>query len=162
MTRYMKNNYYLCTMIDDSLEIYKAFVSFMLPDGVLDYFDLVEFTVDTEEEGVYLSNQSIHLYLEERDNRSEEERQSTRPNGFAEEKKILDFPIRDKRAVLHIKRRRWLDADDKSFKVDLQEHAKQEHPGTRYSKEFAIFLKVADGQRVGNGSLYWVDLYDQS
>ena len=48
-----------------------------------------------------------------------------------------DFPIREYRTVLHVRRRRWKDADGKSVSNDWQMVAK----GTRYSKEFATFLK---------------------
>lgn len=61
-------------MKEREIEILKAFAAFLLPDGVLDYFELVEFTVNEDPDGVYLSSQSIHLYLDERDNRSDKEK----------------------------------------------------------------------------------------
>jgi hypothetical protein len=54
------------------------------------------------------------MYLDERDNRIEE-MQALRPNGFTEETVISDFPVRDKKLTLHIRRRRWLTPEGKSF-----------------------------------------------
>ncbi len=132
----------------------------MLPDGMLDYFYLKEFTVDEEPADKYLCKESVHLYLYERDNRSADQKATSESLGYNEGKSILDFPIMGKRAVLHIYRRRWRDRSGKSFIVDLKEHAEYAYPGTRYSKEFAIFLKVADGQRADNRPVRWADLHD--
>lgn len=46
-------------------------------------------------------------------------------------------PIRDYRTILHVRRRRWKDADGKSHSKDWQLVAQ----GTRHSVEFAAFLK---------------------
>ena len=53
---------------------------------------------------------------------------------------VTDFPIRDHKVILKIRRRRWTDTrTGKSFSlsVDLDIAAK----GTRYSKESGAFLK---------------------
>jgi hypothetical protein len=63
------------------------------------------------------------------------------PNGFYEESTLKDFPLRDKKVVLHIRRRRWIDQDGKSYSRRWDLTAE----GTRYSKEFAYFLKEAFG-----------------
>ncbi len=54
------------------------------------------------------------MYLDKRDNRTDE-MQALRPNGFTEETVISDFPVRDKKLALHIRRRRWLTPEGKSF-----------------------------------------------
>ena len=64
--------------------------------------------------------------------------------GFMEAAQITDFPIRDHKVILFIRRRRWTDVrTGKSFSIpiDLEVTAK----GTRYSKEFASFLKETYG-----------------
>lgn len=85
------------------------------------------------------------MYLDERDNRPEGFA-GIKPNGFTEEKQILDFPVRSRRTVLHVRRRRWLTAEGKSVVAPLAEAAKIAREGTSYSKELALFLNRADGQ----------------
>ena len=52
----------------------------------------------------------FHMYLDEKDNRTEQLK-TLRPNGFTEETVIDDFPVRNRKFILHVRRRRWLDAD---------------------------------------------------
>ena len=48
--------------------MYKGLASYILPDGVLDYFDVVDFAEEpTPEDRLYRN--ILHLYLDERDNR---------------------------------------------------------------------------------------------
>jgi len=63
------------------------------------------------------------------------------PDGFYGESTLKDFPLRDKKVILHIRRRRWIDARGKSYSRSWDLAAE----GTRYSKEFAFFLKEASG-----------------
>ena len=79
----------------------------------------------------------LHIYLDELDNRSKEQ-QALIPNGFTEPTIINDFPIRDRKVVLHIRRHRWLDADGHNIVLNVYNLATK---GTRYSEEFAAFLK---------------------
>ena len=82
--------------------------SFLLPEGMLDFFDVVR--IDEEplpQEKVYRGG-ILHIYLDELDNRSKEQG-ALIPNGFTEPTLINDFPIRDRKVVLHIRRRRWQD-----------------------------------------------------
>jgi hypothetical protein len=69
--------------------------------------------------------------------------------GFMEAVSVTDFPIRDHKVILKIRRRRWLDTrTGKSFTlpIDLDVVAK----GTRYSKEFGAFLKETYGDVPGD------------
>ena len=69
-------------------------------------------------------------------------------NGFLPESRITDFPIRDKRATLIVRRRRW--KDEKTGEIvsnDYELVAK----GTRHSKEFAAFLKGVLGSIPDSG-----------
>ena len=84
----------------------------------------------------------MHLYLDECNIIPQEyEKLSLSANGFYEESLIKDFPLRDKKVVLHIRRRRWIDEAGKSYSRRWDLVAE----GTRYSKEFAIFLKEIFG-----------------
>ena len=70
-------------------------------------------------------------------------------NGFYEESTIKDFPLRDKKVVLHVRRRRWKDKEGKSYSRQWELTAE----GTRYSKEFANFLKEAFGYLPDTGTI---------
>ena len=58
---------------------------------------------------------NVHIYLDEQDNRTTEQRATLKPNGFTEYASVKDYPVRNRLLTLHIRRRRYLDADDKSF-----------------------------------------------
>ena len=106
--------------------------SFLLPEGMLDFFDVVR--IDEEplpQEKVYRGG-ILHIYLDELDNRSKEQG-ALIPNGFTEPTLINDFPIRDRKVVLHVRRRRWLDAEGHNVVLNVYNLATQ---GTRYSEEF--------------------------
>ena len=62
---------------------------------------------------------------------------------------VTDFPIRDHKVILKIRRQRWTDLrTGKSFSIliDLDIVAKR----TRYSKEFGAFLKETYGDIPGS------------
>ena len=102
----------------------------ILPNGVLEYFD-----VNTIEQ----TPTEIHIYLAEK-NLPPTEHAHTKltSKGFFDEIKVRDFPIRGKHVYLLIKRRRWLDeSTGNSVLRDWEMVAK----GTRMTKEFATFLK---------------------
>lgn len=61
--------------------------------------------------------------------------------GFAPERTIQDFPLRDRAVTLRIRCRRWRNADTgKNVHVPLDLTS----PGTSFLKEFGDFLKVLD------------------
>lgn len=106
-------------------------LSHILPSGFAEYFDLI----DVKEE--YRNGELLlHLYLNEKDIQPVG-LSDLRPNGFYAESCINDFPIRDHRTVLHVRRRRWKDEEGKSYSRSWELTAQ----GTRHSKEFAAFLK---------------------
>ena len=123
------------------INMYKGLASYFLPDGVLEYFDVVDFAEEPTP-GDNLYRKILHLYLDERDNRPSAMSEA-KPNGFTEECCILDFPIRDRRTILHVRRRRWSTPDGHNYIVPLESIAREK---TQYSKELALFLKAADGQ----------------
>jgi hypothetical protein len=139
-------------MNNNNNKSYEFFASFLLPEGILDWFDLVK----VEEEKLKISKKNVytgilHVYLDERDNRKsgEESLQELRPNGFTEPALVNDFPIRDKKVVLHIRRRRWTSPDGHNVVLNVYPLAVT---GTRYSKEFADFLKERLGYIPGDGT----------
>ena len=122
---------------------------------MLDFFELVwmetESLTSRESKKDILYTGTLHMYLDERDNRTEE-MQDLRPNGFTEETVISDFPVRDKKLTLHIRRRRWLTPEGKSVILNMYPLVAE---GTRYSAEFAAFLKEGIGYDPGDGTLPW-------
>lgn len=106
-------------------------LSYILPSEFIEYFDLVDVT--EEERGTELL---LHIYLYEKDIQPDGHTNLS-PNGFYAESCINDFPIRDHRTVLHVRRRRWKDGDGNSYSKNWELTAQ----GTRHSKEFAAFLK---------------------
>ena len=125
-------------MIHEDIDFYKGLAIYILPDGVTNYFDLVDFSEEPARKVDQLYKTELHLYLDERDNRPEGFA-GIKPNGFTEEKQILDFPVRNRRTVLHVRRRRWLTTEGKSVIVPLADAAKIAYEGTSYSKELALF-----------------------
>ena len=105
---------------------------YMLPSEFEENFDLID--VVEEQRGNELL---LHLYLDEKELQPDGHT-GLQPNGFYPESCINDFPIRDHRTILHVRRRRWKDDDDKSYGKDWQLVAR----GTRHSVEFAAFLKA--------------------
>ena len=88
---------------------YKILASYLLPKGILEFFDVTavnenhtSIIEDTGDERILL-----HIYLNEKEAR-EEEWQDLKPNGFTESRQVNDFPIRDHKVVLHVRRRRTL------------------------------------------------------
>lgn len=116
--------------------------SFVLPESILDWFEVVkadEKGVNPCEKDKYQSE--LHLYLDERDNRSVSDVLLT-PNGFTEPTVVEDFPVRDRKFVLHIRRRRWKDEQGRNIILGTYPLAAE---GTRISPEFAAFLKETNG-----------------
>jgi len=106
---------------------------YVFPAEIFEFFELTDIQ---EFAGI------LDLYLEESDIIPEEHKaKSLSPNGFYEESTIKDFPLRDKKVILHVRRRRWVDPEGKSYSRRWDLVAE----GTRYSKEFAFFLKEAFG-----------------
>ena len=137
-------------------QMYVFMSSFLLPEGMLDFFDLVR--IDEEplpKEKVYTGG-ILHIYLDELDNRSEEQ-QSLSPNGFTEPTLINDFPIRDRKVVLHLRRRRWLDTAGHNVVLNVYSLATK---GTRYSEESAAFLKERLGYLPSDSTFAGVLLQD--
>ncbi len=125
--------------------MYEGLASFFLPEGVLEYFEVTDFAVQPTKDKNVLYTTELHIYLDERDNRPADMEGSV-SNGFETESCLLDFPARDKKAVLHVRRRRWTMPDGTTRTADLGKEFELRHKGTRYAKDFALFLKRADGQ----------------
>lgn len=121
--------------------------SFFLPQGMLDFFDIVRVNEEPRPEEEVFTGGVLHIHLDEQDNRTADQ-QSLRANGFTEATLVNDFPIRDRKVVLHVRRRRWLDVEGKNVVLNVYKLAVT---GTRYSEEFAAFLKERLGYVPSDG-----------
>lgn len=113
---------------------YQKLVHFLLPEGLLDYFNITNTIFDGEAINVHLEEQNLPPQ-EYRSDRLESK-------GFYPSVMVQDFPIRDNSVFLHVKRRRWLNhSSGELVSRDWQMVAS----GTRLTKEFASFLKETFG-----------------
>jgi len=116
----------------------KNFLDLILPQGILEYFLLTDFTSTSSE---------ICLYLEEKNVIPEEYRSDKLiSKGFFDEITVQDFPLRGKAVYLHIRRRRWLNQTTGAVVFRDWNMVAQ---GTRMTTEFASFLKVLSGYQAG-------------
>ena len=107
----------------------------VLPTQILDYFSIV---------GIEQTTGEIRISLDEKMNPELGNDVHFESKGFTEAVSVTDFPIRDHKVILKIRRRRWTDTrTGKSFSIpiDLDVVAR----GTRYSKDFGAFLKETYG-----------------
>lgn len=112
------------------MESYLDLLKLILPEFLIEHFELSSFKN---------SEEKLHLYFEEKSQPPNEfENIVTISKGFMDEITIQDFLLRGKYVYLHIKRRRWTNKNTKEIlKRDWQLVAK----GTRMTQEFADFLK---------------------
>ena len=128
------------------LELLYGVVALLLPDSILDHFEIVkldENDAPAPADGSYTPyKREVHLFLKELDTRSAEERLALRPNGFTEYTEVADYPVRNRLLKLHMCRRRYIGPDDKNtIPCIFPLKAK----GTSISPEFALFLKGGAG-----------------
>ena len=110
----------------------------VLPSEVLSSFDITKVeSTDTE----------INIHLDEKMYDTLHNDVHFESKGFIPAVSITDFPIRDHKVILLLRRRKWVDIrTGKSFILPLKIAAE----GTRYSKEFAAFLKETYGHIPGD------------
>ena len=121
-------------------EYLQMLAQIVLPSQILGYFTIV---------GMEQTGSEIHIRLDEKMNPELRGDVHFESKGFMETVSVTDFPIRDHKVILGVRRRRWTDTrTGKSFSIpiDLDVVAK----GTRYSKEFGAFLKETYGDVPGD------------
>ena len=107
----------------------------VLPSEILDYFEITS---------VEQSSTEIHIHLDELMNPALSDDVHFESKGFMEAVEVTDFPIRDHKVILVIRRRRWTDVrTGKSFSIPISLDVACK--GIRYSKEFGAFLKETYG-----------------
>ena len=110
-------------------EYLNVLAQMVLPSQILNYFTIT---------GLEQNETEIYIRLDEKINTALNDGVHFESKGFMPAVSVTDFPIRDHKVILRIRRRRWTDIRmGKSFTVpiDLDIVAK----GTRHSKEFGAF-----------------------
>lgn len=106
-------------------------MSMVLPEGILDYFELIDFAK---------SEEGFKIYLAEKNTPPDEfSSDKLTSKGFFDEITIQDFPIRSKACYLYIKRRRWV--NERTGDI-VYRNWNMVAKGTRMTQEFASFLKA--------------------
>ena len=113
----------------------KELMGYFLPIGTLEYFDLVHLVKDKDGLVVFLEEKNVPP--------SEYAGQTLHSKGFYPEVRVQDFPIRDNKVELSIKRRRW---EVQSSGEIVSRNWDLVMKGARLTKEFALFLKDTFGQ----------------
>lgn len=119
-----------------------------LPECMVDYYDVVDIHLVNLPKPDPLMTGWLQIYLEEKDLRSEQQKRELKPNGFTEGRWFDDFPIRDRKVSLNVKRRRYIGPDGHNVLINNDELVAK---GTSYSVEFGAFLKEAYGFLPGDG-----------
>ena len=105
-------------------------ISLMLPEGILDYFELTLVTKDSV---------GLNIHLEEKNiSPSGYQQQELESKGLLPEVRIQDFPLRGKKVALCIKRRRW--TVKKTGEI-ISRDWDLVRKGARMTTEFGLFLK---------------------
>lgn len=73
---------------------------FVLPSDVLHYFSIVKIESDTS---------LLRIYLDEKMEKELSDDLHFESKGFMEAVEVTDFPIRDHKVILVLRRRRWID-----------------------------------------------------
>ena len=109
---------------------YETLARLILPEGILEYFELVN---------VAQTPQRLNIYLEEKNVvPAGYEKQRLESKGFLPETSIQDFPIRGHKVALCIKRRRW-EVTESGTIITRDWNLVQK--GARMTTEFGTFLK---------------------
>ena len=108
----------------------KELIKLIFPEGLLDFFKVVQWEKKESEYVFYLDEMNIVP--------SGFKKESLTSKGFYNEESINDFPLRGNKCILKLRRRKWIEkASGKIVNRDWSIVAN----GTRITEEFAFFLK---------------------
>lgn len=127
----------------DQKEAYYQLAYLVLPECMVDSYDIVNIELTSLPNPDPLMRGYLQIYLEEKDLRSDTQKSELMPNGFTEGRWFDDFPIRDRKVSICVKRRRYIDAKGHNIVLNHEEIVAK---GTSYSVEFGAFLKSVYGE----------------
>ncbi|WP_317164359.1 transposase [Sphingobacterium sp. SGG-5] len=108
----------------------RRLLALLMPEGLLDYFDIME---------VVQKDKELHIHLDEKNIApSGYENSKLESKGFMPVSEIKDFPIRGQKVTLHIRRRRWTVLDTQKI---ITRDWNLVREGARMTTEFGLFLK---------------------
>jgi len=116
----------------------ESLLRLLLPEGLLDYFEVTNIHHDSKEIWIYLEELNI-IPIEYSSDK-------LISKGYLPESSIQDFPLRGKAVLLLVKRRRWLNTSSGQL---VTRNWTLVAEGTRMTKEFASFLKELSRYRPG-------------
>lgn len=106
-------------------------LQYILPQEILDHFDITKITTDDKGKLV--------IWLDEKNQLPEQlTKADYESKGFTAVSKIQDFPIRGRAVILRIRRRKWIHKSTGKIHLNTWKLATE---GTKYTKEFGAFLK---------------------
>ena len=114
---------------------YNVLIKSLLPEDLFNYFEIVK---------VDVADKSIEVHLDELNIPPKEySKEKLSSKGFHGAAVFQDFPIRGKAVYLHVRRRKWkIESNGKIISKQWDLSAQ----GSRYTKDFATFLKGLFGQ----------------
>ena len=108
----------------------KELLGLFLPEGILDYFEII--LAENKLDAYYIYLRELNIPPNEYVN------SKLISKGYYDESTVQDFPLRGKACYLKVKRRRWLEEETgKIVSRDWNLVAR----GTRLTSDFATFLK---------------------
>jgi len=108
----------------------RILLTLLMPEGLLDYFDIME---------VVQVDKELHIHLNEKNIApSGYENSKLESKGFIPASEIKDFPIRGQKVTLHVRRRRWTILDTGKI---ITRDWNLVREGARMTTEFGLFLK---------------------
>lgn len=116
-------------------------LSLILPEGIPEWFEVTKMKEEANENAKTdlekrLYPKVLHVYLDEK--KADEIRVlGLSPNGYTEPTTVSDYPVRNRKLMLHIRRRRYPDREGKSV---LLNKYKPSADGTRMTMEYGIFF----------------------
>ena len=109
-------------------------VRLILPSGFVENFKITS---------IISNDIDVEISLDEFENLPEERKGHTlESKGFLDAVRVRDFPLRDKRVNFKVRRRKWYDHTTGEYFTNSYDTV---YKGTRYSLEFAAFLKALPG-----------------
>jgi len=115
-------------------EILISLAKFVLPKDLLESFEITG--MEYVESKTY-DEPELHIHLDEVMTDELRNDSHFESKGFTEPVEVTDFPIRDHKVILVLRRRRWVDIrNGKSFTLPLKITA----DGTRYSERVCGFF----------------------
>lgn len=132
----------------DQSSAYAQLAYLLLPESMLLSYDVVNIELSELPKPDPLMTGWLKIYLEEKDSRDNKQKETLRPNGFTEGRWFDDFPIRDRKVSLNVRRRRYIDSEGHNVLLNNDTLVAE---GTSYSAEFGAFLKEVYGHLPGDG-----------